>query len=127
MPEPKMKNFRLDVQANTLELFQAAMRIAFSRAPSCKAYCVSDKRGLILLADIPKPAEIHDLHFDQKLTAIPQAYEMQLEEMIVWSWGWLARVHPMKKGFRVYTEESGRIAGIAESIVAIQAVDVQEG
>lgn len=137
-----MENFRMEVQSCGRPAFEDAIRTALvareTRVPPTVQgnvltnYCVDPRKGLILLAAPPKQTALRLP--DSNITVEFKAFEypMSIEDIIPWAWGWLKNAtYPdapkgdfiaERGGFRVYCEDWGLVAGIRESVVALQPV-----
>jgi hypothetical protein len=122
-------NFAFDVSAETREQFDHVMRLAFWQKREAVAYKVIPDKGFVLYwtwdeKDAPK----------QGITPLP--YPMQWKAVADFIWGWFERTaYPKEpdhdgdntKGWRVYNEAWGHVAGDWRAFCAVQPIWMMHG
>lgn len=117
-----MDNFHIDIVSNNRKHFETAMEIAFDHAPGKKAsyYRISKEKGLILYWTEFKNKE-----------AQPLPFEMGMKAATDFVWHWLEDAERGNepdhdgdngKGFRIYTENWGKVDDDWQAFVAIKPI-----
>lgn len=120
-----MDNLQIDLQLTGKENFRRALEIACSQHRTTVGWSFhepKDEKGRCLV--------LHWTDNDKTVNRFP--YEMSTEQVIEFAWGWLEK-EPVatkepdhdgdnSKGFRVFTESWGRVAGDYTAFVAIKPI-----
>ena len=147
-----MDNFRIDVTSEGREHFDAAMKMAFSSAPggTAVAIAVHSKIGLVLYWHAEKPArlkqqvpwssqhtgeqraEMERLAEAEAVAVAPLPFPLTATAAADYVWHWLTTAAGYgrapdhdgdnEKGWRVYNEQWGHVAGNHYAFVAVQPV-----